>query len=191
MMPTPRLERRPRVLLLGGALASFLAAAAMPAPAQSASPVVTGRMVLATDAAHAGTSAQAGLVGEIADGYHINDHHPSLDYLIPTELKLEAAAPLSPGAVVYPKGTARRFPFLDTPISVYEGKLVLTTAVQVAANARPGSYTLKGALSYQACNDHACLAPTSLPVQLTVKVVPPSVALKEANSDVAVRRKSN
>ena len=162
---------------------AWLAGAVVPGAAQSAS-VVTGRMVLETDGAHSGSPLKAAVVAEVASGYHINDHVPSLDYLIPTELKLEAAAPLSLGAVVYPKGTPRKFEFLDVPISVYEGKLVVGAVVKVAADASPGEYALKGALNYQACNDHACLPPASLPLTLTLKVVPRSVSLKRVNLDV-------
>jgi len=181
---------RTRILPLACGLAAGLLLAARPLGAQAA-PVVSGRMVLATDGAHAGSTVKAALVAEVTAGYHVNDHVPSLDYLIPTELKLEAALPLAPGSAVYPKGTARKFAFLDTPISVYEGKLVVGTQIQVAANARPGSYTLKGTLNYQACNDHACLPPTSLPLTLTVKVVPRSVGLKNVNPDVFRGIKSN
>jgi len=146
--------------------------------------VVTGRLVLNANAAHAGSTAKAAVVAEISPGYHINDHVPSLDYLIPTELKLEPAAPLTVGTTKYPKGSPQKFSFLDTPISVYQGKLVVGAEIQVASGARPGTYTLKGSLDYQACNDRACLPPTSLPLTLSVKVVPRSEAVKPANTDV-------
>lgn len=151
--------------------------------------VVSGEMVLATDAVHAGSAVKAAVVAEVTSGYHINDHIPSLDYLIPTELKIEPAPPLALGATVYPKGSPQKFSFLDTPISVYQGKFVIGTEIKVAAGARPGTYTLKGALNYQACNDHECLAPTSLPLTLAVKVVPQSESLKAANADVFQRLK--
>jgi len=53
--------------------------------------VVKARMVLATSAAHPGAPAKAAVVAEIAPGYHINDHKPTLDYLIPTEVTFEAS----------------------------------------------------------------------------------------------------
>jgi DsbC/DsbD-like thiol-disulfide interchange protein len=141
-------------------------------------------MVLDRDGAHAGSSVKAAVVAEVAAGYHINDHVPSLDYLIPTELKLQAQEPLSLGSVSYPKGSPEKFSFLDAPISVYQGKLLVGATLKVAAGAKPGAYTLKGTLNYQACNDHACLPPTSLPLALTVNVVPRSEATKQLNADV-------
>jgi hypothetical protein len=158
--------------------------------AQSAA-VVSGSMVLDSDAVHAGSVAKIAVVAEVAPGYHINDHVPTLDYLIPTELKLEASPPLENGATAYPKGTPRKFQFMDQPISVYEGKLVVGESLKIAANARPGVYQLKGNLDYQACNDHACLAPAKLPVSLAVKVVPRSEKLKPGHSDVFSTLKLN
>jgi len=117
--------------------------------------VVTGQLVLDANAVHAGSTARAAVVAEIAPGYHVNDHVPSLDYLIPTELKLDPAPPLAVGATKYPKGAPQKFSFLDTPISVYQGKLVVGAEIQVASGARPGTYNLKGSLDYQACNDRA------------------------------------
>jgi len=153
--------------------------------------VVSGHMVLDANAVHAGSTVRAAVVADVESGYHINDHVPTLDYLIPTELKLQPAAPLSVGDTKYPKGSPQKFSFLETPISVYQGRLVVRAEVNVASDAKPGSYDLKGSLDYQACNDRACLPPTSLPLTLSVKVVPRSVATRPANADVFHGLKSN
>ncbi len=146
--------------------------------------VVSGHMVLDADGVHAGSTAKAAVVADVADGYHINDHVPSLDYLIPTELKLDAAPPLTIGDTRYPKGAPQKFTFLETPISVYQGQVVVGAQIKVASDAKPGTYELKGSFDYQACNDRACLPPTSLPLTLSVRVVPRSQAVKPANADV-------
>jgi hypothetical protein len=187
-MPIP--WQHPVLYRLTVRLGFVLAFAGAVAQAQSA-PVVSGNMVLDSDAVHAGSSAKVAVVAEVASGYHINDHVPSLDYLIPTELKLDAAPPFESDRAAYPKGTPRKFTFMDQPISVYEGRFIVGESLKIAADAKPGVYQLKGALEYQACNDHACLAPTKLPVSLAVKVVPRSAALKHTNSDVFATLKLN
>ena len=161
------------------------------ARAGAAAPVVSGRTVLETDAAHPGSTVKAAVVAEIAPGYHINDHVPSLDYLIPTEVKLDAAKPVSVSRAVYPKGVPRKFAFLDTPISVYEGKLSIGVLLKVEAGAAPGIYTLTGSLRYQACNERACLPPATVPLTLVVRVAPPGASLRRLNSDVFTRIKFN
>lgn len=168
--------RKPTIIII-----LFLALNAL---AFAQAPKVTGQFVLDANAVHAGSTVKAAVVAEIPQGYHVNDHVPSLDYLIPTELKLEPAPPFTVGATKYPKGSPQKFSFLDTPISVYQGKLVVGAEISVASSARPGTYTLKGSLDYQACNDRACFPPTSLPLTLAVKVVPRSEAVKPANTDV-------
>jgi len=146
--------------------------------------VVEARMLLATDAAPVGSTAKAAVVAEITPGYHINDNKPTLDYLIPTELKLEPSKEVSVTKVVYPKGELKSFAFSDAKLSVYEGTLELGALLEIGRTARPGTYTLKGKFAYQACNDHACLPPTSVPVTLAVKVVPRGAPVKRVNGDV-------
>lgn len=167
-----------RVLLCG-----FLGSAAV-AWAQVPSQVVEARMVLATDGAHPGSAVKAAVVAQVAPGFHINDRHPSLDYLIPTELKLDPSAKLSVEKLVYPKGELKHFAFSDTQLSVYQGTVEVGALLKIARATPPGEYTLKGKFNYQACNDHACLPPTSVPVALTVKVVPRGVALKRINQEI-------
>jgi thioredoxin:protein disulfide reductase len=152
--------------------------------AQKPAGVVTVRLVLASDAVHAGGTAKLAAVARIAPGFHINDHHPSEDYLIPTELKLDASDKLSVGKLIYPKGELKTFPFSDTPLSVYQGTLQVGALLKLVATIAPGDFPLTGKFSYQACNDHECLPPTSVPVSLSVKVVKRGVPLKPANPSV-------
>ena len=159
--------------------------------AQSGAPVIDARMVLATDAVHPGSAAKAALVAEIPSGYHINDHKPSLDYLIPTDLKLEPNKQIEVAKIDYPKGELLKLAFSDTPLSVYQGKIVVGVALKVTPAIAPGSYPVKGKFAYQACNNHACFPPASVPVVLSIKVVDRDVPLKRVNSDVFNTSASN
>ena len=150
-------------------------------------PVVEAHAVVATDAAHPNSTLKMAVVAQVAAGYHINDHKPSLDYLIPTELRLDPSAEITVKSVVYPKGTLKKLAFSDSPLSVYEGTVLVGALLDVAKAVPPGSYTLKGKFAYQACNDHACLPPTSVPLTVTVKVVPRNVPLKQVEFDVFQR----
>ena len=60
------------------------------AAGQNPKPVVEARMLLGADAAHANTLVKAAVIAQIASGFHLNDNRPTLNYLIPTELKIEA-----------------------------------------------------------------------------------------------------
>ncbi len=149
--------------------------------------VVEVQTVTETDAAHANSPLKIAVVAQVAPGYHINDHKPSLDYLIPTELRLDPIPQVTVKDVIYPKGAPKKFAFADSSLSVYEGTVVVGAVLEVAKAVLPGSYALKGKFAYQACNDHACLPPTSVPLELTVKVVPRNVPLKPVESVVFQR----
>jgi DsbC/DsbD-like thiol-disulfide interchange protein len=157
--------------------------------AQSGNSVVDAHAVIATDAAHADSPLKIAIVARVAPGYHINDHKPTLDYLIPTALKVDTLDQFVVKDVVYPKGTPKKFPFADVPLSVYEGSITVGAVLQAAKTAPPGIYTLKAKFAYQACNDHSCLAPTSVPLAITIKIVPRNVPLKPVESDVFQRIK--
>lgn len=181
----PRLVRTQFGMVAAVAIASIcLLGAASAIRAQSAPAVVTAKLVLSTDAVHAASTARMAVVATVAPGYHINDHHPTLDYLIPTDLSLDPGKVFSAASVSYPAGTMKKFIFAQNGLSVYQGEIVIGAAIKVAKGVTPGDYPLRGKLQYQACNDHACLPPSSAPVNLTVRVVGQHVPLRHVHAAV-------
>lgn len=146
--------------------------------------VVSARTVLSADGVHPGKTEKLAIVATVHPGYHINDHKPSLDYLIPTKVKFEKSPVVHLEQITYPQGKPKKFPFLDSPISVYEGEFQMRSTVRIERAAKPGTYVLHGKLTYQACNDHACLPPTSVALEVSVPVVSSSVPLKPANLEI-------
>ena len=106
----------------------------------------------------------------VKDGWHLYANPTGVPFLKPTTVTLPPASrPRSP------RSATRRAPPLATPgspekASVYEGKIMLTARVRLDAKARPGPLTLSLRLSYQACNDRACLAPATLNVPLALTI---------------------
>ncbi len=159
--------------------------------AQESSPVAKARVVLATNGAHRGSAIKAAVVVRIAAGYHINAHHPSLNYLIPTEVRFSPSAYAKVMKVIYPTGRAVHFSFSNTPLSVYEGEVPIGLMVKVGRTGKASEIVLHGQLSYQACNDHACFAPTSIPLVVTVPVLPANIPLKPAHAAIFSRLRFN
>ena len=139
--------------------------------AQTPGQVVKAKVAMASPEARPNSVVRAAVVVDVAPGYHINDHHPSLEYLIPTEVKLEPSKQVTVQDITYPKGEPKKFAFSDAPLSVYEGTVRVDVALQVDRKALPGNYEVKGQLGYQACNDHACLPPANAPLLFSFKVV--------------------
>jgi uncharacterized protein YyaL (SSP411 family) len=95
---------------------------------------------------------------EVLDGFHINAHEASAG-LVPTKL---AVVGVEGASVDYPPGEERKFEFADQAIRVYEG--TVTFAVRFPSPPATSKLTLR--LTYQACNDFACLPPLTKQFEL-------------------------
>ncbi|HEX5482616.1 MAG TPA: protein-disulfide reductase DsbD domain-containing protein [Terriglobia bacterium] len=146
--------------------------------------VVKAHVALATEAVRAGSSAQVSIIAEVEPGYHINDHHPSLSYLIPTVVQFAPARGFQVEKIVYPQGKVQKFVFAEKGLSVYEGQVAIRAVFKVAPTVESGNHNLHGNFEYQACNDHACLPPESVPLTLKLKVVSRSAPLRHVDSYV-------
>ncbi|HUY12149.1 MAG TPA: protein-disulfide reductase DsbD domain-containing protein [Terriglobia bacterium] len=167
-----------------GCLLCWLVSSAPRGFAQGPPRVVEAHVALASDGVHPGSSQKAAIVSSVSPGYHINAHKPSFDYLIPTEVKFDNNHAVSIEKTRYPAGKPQKLSFSDDPLSVYQGRFLIGLDLKVPAGITPGVYTIKGELHYQACNDRACLAPSRVPLTLTVKVVPATRPLKPENSAI-------
>jgi thiol:disulfide interchange protein DsbD len=110
----------------------------------------------------AGSEPGKGLLiveASLAEGWHVNSHEPSEDYLIPTSVALDAAPGVAFAQARYPQSRRVKFAFSDTPLSVYEERFAVDVPVSWTGGPAP---TLSGRLDFQACNDKQCLAPASL-----------------------------
>lgn len=117
-----------------------------------------------------GATVDVKVNASLNEGFHLNSHTPTEDYLIPLTLKWDG--PLQEVDTVYPKPQMEKYSFDDKPLSVLTGQFPLVTKFKAPASASPGPVTLNGKVRYQACNDHSCFAPKTVPVTLTVQVLP-------------------
>ena len=110
----------------------------------------------------ANTPATLKLHFRIDQGFHINSHTPKSEMLIPTKILVEDLNGAEVTNVDFPAGTPYSFSFEpNTKLDVYTGEVTLTAHVK----AKPGTYTLKAALHYQACDQAACYPPKTLPLE--------------------------
>ena len=109
----------------------------------------------------AGGSARLAAVLEIEDGWHVNAHEPSFDYLIPTALTVTLPDGWGAASVVYPQAVSRTFAFAEQPLAVYQGRVVMLAALPVPAGTADGRYPVAAAVTYQACDDDSCLPPVT------------------------------
>ncbi|HUZ73801.1 MAG TPA: protein-disulfide reductase DsbD domain-containing protein [Stellaceae bacterium] len=95
----------------------------------------------------------------IDPGYHINANPASLDYLIPTKLKVTNLTPLR---VIYPAPILFKPKFADETLKVYEGTIRIIAEFPVGMLTRQSP--LFGTLTAQACTEDICLPPADLPL---------------------------
>jgi thiol:disulfide interchange protein DsbD len=117
-----------------------------------------------------GQTVDVKVTATLNTGFHLNSHTPTEDYLIPLSLKWEG--PLESVDVIYPKPQMEKYSFDDKPLSVLTGQFPLVTKFKAPATAAPGPVTLNGKVRYQACNNNSCFPPKTVPVTLTVQVLP-------------------
>jgi len=144
---------------------SFVASAARQgasiSPARPASQLDSAAHVKAT--AHAASGAGRDVITislSIAPGYHLNANPASLDYLIPTTVKIPNAAEAK---ITYPKGLLFQPKFLPEGLSVYEGTVAID--VELPKGGLSSSENLPMEIEVQACTDEICLPPATIPVR--------------------------
>lgn len=111
------------------------------------------------------------LTFHVADGYHVNSHTPKTENLIPTSLALDPPQDIAIGKLTYPPGQDLEFAFAPgEKLSVYEGDFTVRGVITTAKDVTPGSFKMRGTLTYQACDKAQCYPPKKTPVDFDVKV---------------------
>jgi hypothetical protein len=126
-----------------------------------------------TDPVAAGYAFQIAVVLQVKAGYHINAQKPSEDYLIGTKLSLEPPSGMKVSKVSYPRAKMASFEFSETPLAVYDGAVELVATLKTDKDLEPGQHSISGKVTFQACNDQSCLAPSTVDVTATVNVTEP------------------
>jgi thiol:disulfide interchange protein DsbD len=151
----------------------------------SSARVLSARAVASVDRVHPGTSFQIAVIGEVEEGWHVNAHEPSYDYLIPTIVKMEPAEGFRFREPVYPPFLEKAFAFTGGKLlKVYEGRVLVGLDVAVVPDLPPGPVTLRAVFSAQACNDTSCLAPGEIPVEMPIIIAGPADPVELLHQDL-------
>ena len=127
---------------------------------------------MATATATIGAEFTLKLTLVVTNGYHINSTKPEDDSLLPTLLELKDNPHLRLLKTDWPAPHHRKFPYTDSKIPVYEGKITLVLHLAAKAGAPAGDYRLGATISYQGCTETACLMPDELNLEIPVRLVP-------------------
>ena len=132
-----------------------------------------------------GKEFQVALAVEIAHGYHMNSHHPTDQYLIPTTLTPKLPTGFELLDTLYPPGRVEKFSFSpDKGLDVYSGSVTLKLRLVAHNDAPIGAVTFPVTLRYQACNDTTCLPPVKVPVDIRVDVAAAGTPTHPAHPEI-------
>jgi len=166
--------------LLGVCLAGSLGAG----PAEGIKPVKSLELLADQDGVRSGESLRLAVKVSLDGEYHVNSHVPSEEFLIPTTFELSPPEGLASGAWEFPKGKSKKFPFSDTPLSIYDGTFIIQGSLKAAAGSSPGQKQVRGVLKYQACTSQRCFPPKKEEVTLVVQVVPPGAPVQHLHPEI-------
>jgi thiol:disulfide interchange protein DsbD len=158
---------------------------------QASERVVKARAIASVDAVRPGDKFKVAVVLDIGEGFHVNAHVPTLDYLIPTAVKFEAPAGVRLAEERYPPSKSYTFEFeKDTPLDVYDGTVIITADAEADAAVSQGDSVIRASVEVQACNDKQCLAPSTVAVEIPLKVVAAGQQIRQANAELFARAES-
>lgn len=138
-----------------------------------------------------GHTFELAVVADIRQGFHINSHKPTEEFLIPTTLTTQLPSGFREVATDYPPGEMLKFSFSPSPLSVYTGRVTVILRIEAPANAPLGSQSIPLSLRYQACNDTTCLPPVKIPVEAKFTVAPAGTSGRSIHPEIFSVAKSH
>ncbi|NOZ56908.1 MAG: protein-disulfide reductase DsbD [Calditrichaeota bacterium] len=154
------------------------------APAGSEEPLVQVEVKPSLSAVQPGSSMKIAVVLKVREGWHVNAHQTSEDFLLPTVVEFTPVDGVTFSEPVYPKPELQKFSFWEKPIQVYAGKVVIYAEVTVPKDFSADTLVVKGVVHYQGCNDQMCAPPDDVPFKLAVPVVDLSTPVSPVNEDL-------
>lgn len=176
-----------RIRLLCGAALFLLFLLAGPSSGQKPPPdlnLVQLDAYASHESIHPGQPLQLSIVAIIQEGFHINSHKPLNHFLVPTVVTFDETDGIVFGPLSYPVPAIKSFSFSRNKVSVYEGRIVISTRARLAENIAPARIKISGRLAYQACNDQSCFMPRSVKFAVPLQIVEPSQPIKLTEKDV-------
>lgn len=150
-----------------------------------ASSVVKPTAYVSLEPVPAGREFQVAVVAQILQGFHMNSHKPSEDYLIPTTITPQPPPGIEVLDTIYPDGRTEKFSFSpDKPLNVYTGTVTLRLRLMAEPGAPIGPSDFPLTLRYQACNDTTCLPPVKLPITVKIDIAAPTARARAVHPDI-------
>jgi len=103
--------------------------------------------------------------------------------LIPTEFTFSDPSRINIRDILFPLTENKKFDYTSEPIAVFSGEIYVKASLTVPKGTPLGEQTLRGKLTYQACSVSSCLPPETIPLSISLTVVPTGSATKIINQE--------
>ncbi|MDQ1335199.1 MAG: thioredoxin:protein disulfide reductase [Thermodesulfobacteriota bacterium] len=109
----------------------------------------------------------------VAPLWYIHGAESGHDGLVPTRLSFTDSPLFQVTDIQFPAPEKRQFPYAKDPLEVLSGEFQVSAQIVLSKDAPSGQQEITGTFSYQACSPTSCLPPETVPVTLSLTVVPP------------------
>jgi hypothetical protein len=133
------------------------------------------------------------LVAEVRLSPDVHVYAPGAQGYKPIKLVMDAMPEIEFPSAVYPQSKILFLPVINEKVPVFDGTFRISQEAQVSTRAEfwgslgneGKTFTMNGALDYQACDKTTCYRPTSVPVKWQLHVLP----LDRTRAPVEIRHK--
>lgn len=150
----------------------------LPSPQMESTPDrVTLEVITRLDTVTAGGENAYAVVMTIDEGWHLNAHEPTQDYLIGVNLTVDPDDKMTVSQIRYPEPLEQSFEFAgDELLKVYEGETAILLNLETSETLSAGDHSFRGTIQIQACSDNVCLAPADVELTFPLSIGEASVA---------------
>ncbi len=181
---TMQLNIRPTWLFAPILLLLCLLAAPSVGQSPKESDIIQLKTYLSHESIHPKDPFDIAIVADIRQGFHINSHSPTDQFLVPTDVRFSEKKGISFSPVSYPVPELKSFSFSKTKMSVYEGEILIFAQGQLSKDIPTGNVQVSGMLAYQACDDRRCFMPESVKFEIPLKIVEKSEPIRLTNKTI-------
>jgi len=146
-------------------------------------PVFGVKLAIDREPVVAGDAIGVAIAVTIDRGWHVNSDQPGDEFSMPTSVKWRLPEGWPDPVVQYPEGELLSFEFSESPIEVWEGRVVIHASLEIPATAS-GAYQIEAVVTAQACNDTQCLPPVPVRASIGVDVAEPGTPWQSRNDDL-------
>jgi len=119
-----------------------------------------------------GGSIELAVALAIDDGWHLYGPNPDIEFLVPTDVSVEAGEALTIGKVKSPEPHRMVDPILKKELNTYTGRIWFRVPVTVKPEAPTEPVTLTLKIKTQACDDSRCLPPQTTKLRVPFRIGP-------------------